>query len=85
MLIPFENLKSADLYKGATYLSNNSTDFSGEVLSKLMMVGNQSGFRKRKQKVNNMLAYVVLESTNAHPDWPDEINRKEHRVSYYGD
>ena len=85
MKIPFNNLKSADLHKGATYLSNNTANFSGEVLSKLMMVGNQSGFRKRKQKNNAKQAYVVLESTNTHPDWPDVVNEKQKLVSYYGD
>ena len=85
MTIPFEELKTSDLYTDAIYSSNGSGKLSGEVLSKLMGVGNQCGFRKRSCIDKHSLAYVVLESTGKQEDWPDSVDYERRHVIYYGD
>lgn len=74
------------------YLSNGSTHLDGDVLSKLMLVGNSGGFRKRTIKKHSKtkygeseLAYVVLVSTGKETEWTDSVDRKNRLVTYYGD
>lgn len=84
--IAFEELKTADLFVDAVYESNGATNLNGDVLSKLMSVGTQGGFRPvniRNQK--GRAAYIVLESTNKHPDWLDNIDYGSGIIQYYGD
>lgn len=84
--IVFEKLKTADLFVDAVYESNGATNLNGDVLSKLMSVGTQGGFRPvniRNQK--SKAAYIVLESTNKHPDWLDNIDYESGIIQYYGD
>lgn len=84
--IAFEELKTADLFVDAVYESNGATNLNGDVLSKLMSVGTQGGFRPvniRNQK--GKAAYIVLESTNKHPDWLDNIDYESGIIQYYGD
>lgn len=84
--IAFEELKTADLFIDAVYESNGATNLNGDVLSKLMSVGTQGGFRSvniRNQK--GKAAYIVLESTNRHPDWIDKIDYESGIIQYYGD
>lgn len=84
--IAFEKLKTADLFVDAVYESNGATNLNGDVLSKLMSVGTQGGFRPvniRNQK--GKAAYIVLESTNKHPDWLDNIDYESGIIQYYGD
>ena len=84
MIYSYNQLTEADLVIGATYDSNGKNDMSGEVLSKLMNVCNQHGFRPRKDKNGNP-AYYVLEATNKNENWIDEFDYEFGRVLYYGD
>ena len=73
--IAFSDLRTTDLFVDAVYESNGATNLNGDVLSKLMSVGTQGGFRKVSVKSDKRrLAYIVLESTNKHPDWLDYID-----------
>lgn len=84
--IAFEELKTSDLFVDAVYESNGATNLNGDVLSKLMAVGTQGGFRLvniRNQR--GKTAYVVLESTNKHFDWLDNIDYESGIIWYYGD
>lgn len=84
--IPFDNLRTSDLFVDAVYESNGAHNLSGDVMSKLMSVGAMGGFRKLKMATDtSKLAYVVLESTKKHPDWIDSINYEEGIIQYYGD
>ncbi len=84
--ISFDDLQNADLFVDAVYESNGAKNLSGDVLNRLMSVGNQGGFRKLKSsRGDSKLAYVVLESTKKHPDWIDGINFEEGIIQYYGD
>jgi len=81
--IAFEKLKTADLFVDAVYESNGATNLNGDVLSKLMSVGTQGPVNIRNQK--GKAAYIVLESTNKHPDWLDNIDYESGIIQYYGD
>lgn len=84
--IGFEYLNEADLYIDAVYESNGANNLSGDVLSKLMSVAAMGGFRKLHERSStDKLAYVVLESTNKHADWLDDIDYEEGIIQYYGD
>lgn len=84
-MIKYEDLGHADLIIDAVYESNGAKNLSGDVLSKLMQVGTQGGFRKRNIDGEKKLAYVVLESTNKHSDWLDYIDTEAGIIRYYGD
>lgn len=84
MIYSFDELPNADLVIGATYDSNGKNTMAGEVLSKLMNVCNQGGFRPRYD-INNKPAYHVLEATNSDQNWIDEFDYEFGRVLYYGD
>ena len=82
----FQDLSTADLCVDAIYESNGAKNLNGDVLSKLMYVGVMGGFRPKKTKTGNKrIAYIVLESTNRHPDWLDYIDYESGIIQYYGD
>lgn len=86
MSIKFEELKTANLIVDKVYEAGQKNNFSGEVLSKLMMVGNQGGFRYRVQNnQKDKCAYYVLESTQNQIDWIDDVDLEQGTVTYYGD
>lgn len=83
--IAFSEICTSDLYVDAVYESNGAPNLSGDVLSKLMNVGAMGGFRKVNIHNKKQLAYIVLESTNKHPDWLDYIDYDSGLIQYYGD
>ena len=59
--IAFEKLKTADLFVDAVYESNGATNLNGDVLSKLMSVGTQGGFRPvniRNQRAKPLILFL---------------------------
>lgn len=66
------------IYKGSR--SGNSAD---DVLSWLIGVSNQGGFRYIGTKEAPRL--LVLTSSQKDPDWPDDIDRENGIYTYYGD
>ena len=83
--ITFADLRNADLYVDAVYESNGAPNLSGDVLSKLMNVGAMCAFRRVNIRRQKDIAYIVLESTNKHPDWLDYIDYDAGTIQYYGD
>lgn len=87
--VNFKDLKNADLFVDAIYETNDVANSGGEVLSKLMSVAVGGGFRKKniesQKNAKNKLAYIVLESTNKHPDWIDKTDLESGIAQYYGD
>lgn len=79
--IEFENLKTADLLKGALYKGGVKNNLSSEPISKLLPVGNQSGIRFSGKVESPSL--VVLYTTLQDNDWPDTIVKD--KIIYYGD
>lgn len=88
MRVTYEILPVSDLYVDAVYESNGAKNLKGDVLSKLLQVGNMSGFRRLKSLQKSKpkeWAYIVLESTNRQPDWLDIIDLERGNIQYYGD
>jgi len=87
--IPFEKLTKADFYVDAVYKGDTINNLQSEVLSKLMVVGNAGGFRKRMIKASgkntNNEAYVCVYTTGEELEWRDEIDRTLGRFTYWGD
>jgi hypothetical protein len=82
--VPFEQLRSCDLVIDATYESDrNSKTIASEPLSPLTGTGNQGGFRFSGPVAAPDL--VVLYTTLAEPDWPDQIDEENGLFTYYGD
>jgi len=79
--IEFDNLRTADLIKGALYKGGIKNNLSSEPISKLLPVGNQSGIRFSGKAEKPSL--VALYTTLADNDWNDIIDVD--RVTYYGD
>lgn len=81
-----ENFKSTKLklIPGVIYKSGNQGNLSGEILSKLMGVGNTGGMRS-KNNINKRTAYVVLNITHENNSWNDFVDYKKNEVIYYGD
>lgn len=85
-VIPFSELREADLVIDAVYESDRSKDrgsIASEPLSKLMGVGNLGGFRPKSGKSGTMA--VVLTSTRSEPEWPDSLDVFTGTYTYFGD
>lgn len=82
--ISFERLRGSDLIIDATYESDRSrSTIAGEPLAPLTGTGNQGGFRFSGSIAAPEL--VVLYTTLAEPDWPDQIDEENGLFYYYGD
>lgn len=79
----FAELPEADLVVGATYRGGIAGTLADEPLDKLLHCGNMGGFRIRGRKPAYSL--VVLFTTFADRDWPDELDEPSGRFVYYGD
>lgn len=88
-IIPYSQIENADLLVDAVYEAGKEKDLRGEVLSKLMHIGNVGGFRKCKKVINgkkvNEVGYVCIFSTGEELEWCDEIDRTLGRFTYWGD
>ncbi len=80
---------NSDLVAGTIYTSSNPSHISGEVISKLLHVGNAGGFRRLRQQINGQpvkqLAYVCLFSTGQEPEWQDFLDEETGIYTYFGD
>lgn len=80
----FAQLASADLVIDATYESDRAVkNVASEPLAKLTGTGNQGGFRFCGPNAAPKL--VMLYSTLAEPNWPDELDEENGVFVYYGD
>ena len=77
------------LIAATIYESTDSINIKGEVISKLLHVGNAGGFRRLRQKIDGEptqhLAYVCLFSTGQEPEWHDLFDEETGKYTYFGD
>src|SRR5438552_144798 len=83
--IPFSELADADLYVDATYEGGTAGTFGDDPISLLIPCGNRGGFRVANRSGERRHALVVLYSTLADSDWPDQLDLDLGRFTYYGD
>lgn len=83
MLFQFEELESSDLIRGAIYHAGAGRGLQGEVLSRLLPVGNVGGFRWVGPWAESPL--VVLTSSGTGGVWPDYFDEVNGILNYYGD
>ena len=81
--IEFERVREADLIIDAKYLSGRTGNLSDEVISKLMSVENQGGFRPRGR--GEQKDFCVLVTSMEDRAWPDRIDKYSGKFIYYGD
>lgn len=80
----FSELETADLIIDAIYRGGNRGNQGDDPLVKLLKLSNQGGFRYRGD-INDRLDFVMILSTFSNPDWPDEVDRENGVLIYYGD
>jgi hypothetical protein len=83
--VSFANLRSADLVPGTIYESGGAGTIGDEPISRLMGCGNMGGFRIVGSPTAGNAHLVVLFTTFADRDWPDELDVTTGRLTYYGD
>jgi hypothetical protein len=83
--IAFGDLAGADLYVDAIYKGGTAGTFGDDPLSRLLPCGNRGGFRVASRPGDKRYALVVLYSTLADSDWPDQLDLDLGRFTYYGD
>ena len=76
--------RDADLIVGTTY-SGETPDIGDEPINRLLACGNMGGFRARGSVQKDDVSLVVLVTTFADSDWPDEFDRDTRRFTYFGD
>jgi hypothetical protein len=81
--IPRDELATADLYVDATYQGDRSGNAGDDPLPDLLGVSNQGGFRYLGTKEQPRL--VVLTTSFADPEWPDELDAETGVFTYFGD
>lgn len=82
--IGFDHLRESDLIVDAVYESDRRRNtLAGEPLGPLTGTGNQGGFRFSGSIESPEV--VVLYTTLAEPDWPDQIDEENGLFYYFGD
>lgn len=83
--IAFTDLADADLILEAVYEGGRIGNSGDDPLGRLLRVGNQGGFRPMGSAKQRKVRLVVLYTSGAEPDWPDELDVQTGRFTYYGD
>lgn len=82
--VPFGDLATADLVVGAVYEGGPLPHMGAEPISKLGIgAGNQGGIRSAGPVEARKL--VVLFTTWEDTDWPDKVDPRTGRLTYFGD
>jgi len=81
--VSFHELGMADLHVDAVYESGRSGNAGDDPFPRLLRVSNMGGFRYRGALA--ALEMVVLTSSMADANWPDELDRETGIFTYYGD
>jgi hypothetical protein len=76
-------LSTADLCVDAVYQGGRAGNASDDPISPLLSVSNMGGFRYRGNLA--ALELVVLTTTLADPEWPDELDEETGVFTYFGD
>lgn len=83
--ISFDELDNADLTVEAIYLGGVQKNMGDDPLARLLPVGNQGGFRYRGSPKKKSVQLVVLYTSGAEIDWPDNLDPQTAIFTYYGD
>jgi hypothetical protein len=81
--VSFDELGTADLHVDAVYEGGRSGNAGDDPFPRLLRVSNMGGFRYRGTLT--ALEMVVLTSSMADANWPDELDRETGVFTYYGD
>ena len=88
--VRYEDLHEADLVVDKVFEGHKErTGSPADPIYPLLGVANQGGFRKKKTE-NGEIAYVALvinpyDSSSAHQDWPDQLDKTTGQLTYFGD
>lgn len=82
-VITFSLLKESDLMVDSIYEGGSRGNAGDDPISKLLMTGNQGGFRYVGTLQNIRLCALYSELSD--PEWPDILDTEFGRFSYYGD
>ncbi len=83
--VPFGQLAAADLVLDRVYSGGTHGHAGDDAIGKLLPVGNQGGFRFAGSVVKETVRLVVLYTSRAEVDWPDQIDPTTGDFTYYGD
>jgi hypothetical protein len=84
-LIRFSEVAQADLFVDAIYEGGTTGTSGDEVISKILKVSNQGGFRYLGSVSKDEVRLVMLYTTMDDPDWPDSLDQETGLFYYYGD
>lgn len=83
-VIAFEDCSNANLIVDAVYEGGSAGNAGDDPISRLLPgAGNQGGFRAAGSGADKK--FVVLYTSGADPDWPDELDASTGQFTYYGD
>lgn len=84
--VAFGHLPECDLVLERIYEGGAAGNAADDPLSKLLPgVGNQGGFRAMGKPAQDAVRLVVLYTSGAEPDWPDELDPYTGTFTYFGD
>lgn len=84
-VVMFDELTGADLVLDRVYRGGDRGHAGDDPIAKLVPVGNQGGFRYKGSVVGGTVRLVVLYTSGAEIDWPDQIDPSTGDFTYYGD
>jgi len=84
--VAFDQLSGCDLVLDRVYKGGNAGNAADDPLARLLPgVGNQGGFRAMGKAARDAVRLVVLYTSGAEPDWPDELDPYTGAFTYFGD
>lgn len=84
--VAFDQLDGSDLILDRVYKGGSAGNAADDPLGRLLPgVGNQGGFRFMGKPTKDAVRLVVLYTSGAEPDWPDELNPYTGAFTYFGD
>jgi hypothetical protein len=83
--VSFDDLQYADLTVEVVYLGGAQKNVGDDPLARLLPVGNQGGFRYKGSPAKKSVRLVVLYTSGAEIDWPDNLDPQTGVFTYYGD
>jgi hypothetical protein len=84
--VAFDQLSDCDLVLDHVYKGGSAGNSADDPLNRLLPgVGNQGGFRTAGRLAQDAVRLVVLYTSGAEPDWPDELDPYTGTFTYFGD
>jgi len=84
--VAFDQLGTCDLVLDRVYKGGTAGNAADNPLARLLPgVGNQGGFRAMGKAARDAVRLVVLYTSGAEPDWPDQLDPYTGAFTYFGD